>query len=346
VIGHPSSIEVKKANRIWLRRALSFVLFAVLIYFFWPLLRELQDAAALFRRAIWFWLGIAILVQVISYGFLTWLNDLSLRPFTGKIKFFELAAVLTSMAFIQIAIPSAGASGVAMRVRLLRKFGYEPEESLFSLMVETLLEAVALVSVASLGIYYLLRRGDLSNLDLFLLALGAGVGFGLMWYSWRFLLDRERSYRFLNQLAGWWNRVGGRVYKIRSENFKERLEIFQENLVHFDSLLVFKLFVAAYGKVLLDVITLGACFYLFGYEIPPGKLFTGYGLILTISGMAALPGGLGMADAYVPVVFSWLAVPGSVALVAGLSYRLIAFWLLRFVGFITWQILEGQPRSS
>jgi hypothetical protein len=53
-----------------------------------------------------------------------------------------------------------------------------------------------------------------------------------------------------------------------------------------------------------------------------------------------------MADAYVPVVFSWLAVPGSVALVAGLTYRLIAFWLLRFVGFITWQILEGQPRSS
>jgi uncharacterized protein (TIRG00374 family) len=310
------------------------------------LLQELQDAAALFRRANWNWLVVALLVQVISYVFLTWLNDLSLRPFSGKIKFFHLAGVLTSMAFIQIAIPSAGASGVAMRVRLLRKFGYAPEESLFSLMVETLLEALALVSVGSLGVYYLLRRGELSRFDLFLLSMGAVAGVFLLWYGWRTLHDRERSYRILNRLAVWWNRIGGRVYAIRSENYLERLEIFQHNLIHFNGLLVSKLFLAAYGKVLLDVITLGAGFYLFNYEIPPGKLFTGYGLILTMSGMAALPGGLGMADAYVPVVFSWLAVPGSVALVAGLTYRLIAFWLLRFVGFITWQIMESQPRSS
>jgi uncharacterized protein (TIRG00374 family) len=340
-------LRINKANRIWFRRALSLVLFAVLVYFFWPLLNELQDAAALFRRAEWIWLGVAILVQVISYGFLTWLNDLSLRPFTtGKIKFLDLAAVLTSMAFIQIAIPSAGASGVAMRVRLLRKFGYAPEESLFSLMVETLLEAVSLVTVASLGFFYLLRRGELSSLDLILLAVGAVGGVGLLWYGWHFLLDRERSYHLINRAADWWNRIGGRVYAIHAENYRERLEIFQQNLVHFNGILVTKLFLAAYGKVLLDVITLGAGFYLFGYAISPGKLLTGYGLILTMSGMAALPGGIGMADAYVPVVFSWLAVPGSVALVAGLTYRLIAFWLLRFVGFITWQILEGQPRSS
>jgi uncharacterized membrane protein YbhN (UPF0104 family) len=124
-------LKINKANRIWFRRALSLFLFAVLIYFFWPLLQELQDAAALFRRANWNWLVVALLVQVISYVFLTWLNDLSLRPFSGKIKFFHLAGVLTSMAFIQIAIPSAGASGVAMRVRLLRKFGYAPEETRF-----------------------------------------------------------------------------------------------------------------------------------------------------------------------------------------------------------------------
>ncbi|HLE13477.1 MAG TPA: lysylphosphatidylglycerol synthase transmembrane domain-containing protein [Anaerolineales bacterium] len=329
---------------IWFRRALSLVLFAVLVYFFWPLLEDLQDAAALFRRAHWAWLAVAILVQVISYGFLTWLNALSLQPFSRKINFLQLAGVLTSMAFIQIAIPSAGASGVAMRVRLLRKFGYAPEESLFSLMVETLLEAVALVSVASLGVFYLMRRGELSRLDLFLLALAGVAGIGLLWYGWRLLLNRERSFLLLNRLAGWWNRIGGRVYSIHPDLLHDRLEIFQQNLVHFNGLLVLKLFLAAYGKVLLDVVTLGAGFYLFGYEISPGKLYTGYGLILTMSGMAALPGGLGMADAYAPVVFSWLAVPGSVALVAGLTYRLIAFWLLRFVGFITWQILESHPK--
>jgi uncharacterized membrane protein YbhN (UPF0104 family) len=245
---------------VWFRRAISLVLFAVLVYFFWPLLEDLQDAAALFRRAEWGWLVVAILVQVVSYGFLTWLNVLSLLPFSGRIGFLQLAAVLTSMAFIQIAIPSAGASGVALRVRFLRKFGYAPEESLFSLMVETLLEAVALITVASLGVYYLLRRGELSRLDILLLFLGAVAGIGLLWYGWRFLLDRKRSYRFFSRLAGWWNRVGWRLRPIEIEQLQGRLELFQQNLIHFNAALVIKLFVAAYGKVMLDVVTLGCVF--------------------------------------------------------------------------------------
>jgi hypothetical protein len=39
-------------------------------------------------------------------------------------------------------------------------------------------------------------------------------------------------------------------------------------------------------------------------------------------------------------------VAGSVALAAGLTYRLIAFWLLRFIGFISWQLLESKKSGS
>ncbi len=98
--------------------------------------------------------------------------------------------------------------------------------------------------------------------------------------------------------------------------------------------------------MLLDVATLGAGFYLFRYAISPGTLLTGYGLILTFSGLASLPGGLGMADAYVPMLFSWLDVPGSIALAAGLAYRLIAFWLVRFTGFVSWQYPEASKKLS
>jgi uncharacterized membrane protein YbhN (UPF0104 family) len=50
-----------------------------------------------------------------------------------------------------------------------------------------------------------------------------------------------------------------------------------------------------------------------------------------------------MTDASVPVIFSWLGVAGAVALAAGLTYRLIAFWLVRFVGFFSWLDLERLP---
>jgi uncharacterized protein (TIRG00374 family) len=90
------------------------------------------------------------------------------------------------------------------------------------------------------------------------------------------------------------------------------------------------------------VAALGACFAAFGYWLPPGTLLTGYGLMLLLSGLAALPGGLGLADASLAVIFARLSAPGAVSLVAALSYRLISFWLLRLIGFLSWQILEAQ----
>ena len=123
---------VKEGRRAWQRWqiVLSIVLLGLLLYFFWPLLGEIKAAANLFRTAEWIWLPVAILVQTVSYGFLTWLNVLALQPFAGEIGFITLAGILTSMAFIAVAIPSAGLSGVALRVHLLRKYNYLPEEAL------------------------------------------------------------------------------------------------------------------------------------------------------------------------------------------------------------------------
>jgi uncharacterized protein (TIRG00374 family) len=65
-------------------------------------------------------------------------------------------------------------------------------------------------------------------------------------------------------------------------------------------------------------------------------------LVLVLSGLAALPGGLGLVDASLAVIFARLGAPGAVAVAAALSYRLIAFWLVRFIGFVSWQILEAR----
>jgi uncharacterized protein (TIRG00374 family) len=315
---------------------------ALLVYFFLPLVGEIKEAAALFRSADWKWFWIAIGIQVISYAFLTWLNALSLLPFPGRISFLRLAGVLTSMAFISVAIPSAGLSGVALRVHLLRKYRYAPEESLFSLAVETTMELVALASVAILGIGYLLRRGGLSPTEVALLSIvGIAILVGI-WSGWRLINHRQRSQAILHRFSSWWNRVGTRLHTFDGPLMEQRLSVFQDNLARYRAISLGALFVAAYGKVILDVLTMGACFYMFNYPIPPATLFVGYGLTLTLSGLTAVPGGLAMTDAFVPVIFSWLNVPGAVAIAAGLTYRLIAFWMVRFAGFISWVFLENR----
>ena len=59
-------VQQKENRSAWKRWqiVLSIVLLGLLLYFFWPLLGEIKAAANLFRTAEWFWLLVAILVQV------------------------------------------------------------------------------------------------------------------------------------------------------------------------------------------------------------------------------------------------------------------------------------------
>ena len=321
---------------------LSVVLLGLLLYFFWPLLGEIKAAANLFRTAEWIWLLIAILVQTISYGSLTWLNVLALEPFDGNIRFITLAGVLTSMAFISVAIPSAGLSGVALRVHLLRKYDYRPEESLFSLVVESSLELIALATVAGIGVAYLIQSGGLTPVNIISLGLLGILVIIITWLVWRVLSDYDRSRRLLEKSVRVWNQYGKRFSTLDIEELDQRLIFFNQNIRRYPRSSIVKFPISAYGKVILDVVTLGVCFRMFGYTIHPATLLVGYGLILTLSGVSALPGGLVMTEAFIPVIFSRLGVPGSVAIAAGLTYRLIAFWLVRFVGYITWLVLERR----
>lgn len=327
---------------VWLRRGLSLTLLAALVYFFWPLVGEIDEAAELFTHARWEWVLVALAIQVVSYISLTWLNALALQPFAGKIGFRELAGLLTAMAFIQVAVPSAGASGVALRIRLLGKFGYKTEEALFSLLVETLAEIVAMVTLALIGVVYLLNSGQLSTGDVFWSSLAGASFMLLLWLSWRVIRDEAISLKLLGRGVAAWNRVGWRIRRADPEQTTQRWRAFQRNLEKYRQVPAWKFVAAAYAKVLLDVATMGAGFLVVGYTIAVGRLLTGYGLVLTFSGIAALPGGLGMADAYVPVIFSWLDIPSEIALAAGLIYRLIAYWLVRFIGFLSWLAIEAR----
>ena len=328
---------------VWLKRGLSLLLLAVVIYLFWPLFKELRAASDLFRKANWLWLPVVVAVQVSSYAFLTWLNELALRPFPGKIGFARLAALLTSMAFIEVAIPSAGASGVALRARLLGKQGgYTLEASTFTLAVETIVLTTAMASVGLLGLVYLFRRGELAAIQIIYLAGLAVALLGMMAGMWKLAMDRQRARAVLWKAAALWNRRLGHFRHLDVDSLGARLSAFQSSLVQLQYVPRWKFLLAAYGRVALDVTTLGTCFFLFRQPVSPGTVLTGYGLILVVSGLASLPGGLGLADASVPVIFARLGVPGPVALAAGLTYRLIAFWLLRFVGFLSWQYLESR----
>ncbi len=332
----------RSRTSVWLQRAVALATLGVAIYLFLPLLRELRAAGNLMRQASWLWLPAALGVQLASYGFLTWLNLLALRPFPGRIGFGRMAATLTSMAFIEVAIPSAGASGVVLRARLLGKHGYSLEASTFSLAVETAFIGLAMGGLALAGLVHLLQRGELGSGQVASLALLGTATVVAAIALWHLIADQDRSRRAMGWLVRAWNRIAGGWRRVDAARLEPRLATFHANLEQLRRVPLWMFLLAAAARAVLDVATLGICFLLYGHAISPGTLLTGYGLILLLSGLAALPGGLGVADVSVPIVFARLGEPGSVALAAGLTYRLIAWWLLRFVGFVSWQVMEAR----
>jgi uncharacterized protein (TIRG00374 family) len=325
-----------------LKRGLTVIALAVLVYLFWPFIGEMRHIFDLLRTASSAWLGLAVVIQALSYASLTSLNFLLLQPFRGKISFWRMLPILPSIAFIEVALPSAGASGVVLRARFLGRCGYSVESSTFTSILESIYLSVFMVAISLSGLWYLIRRGELRAGQLVLLAAmtAAVLVAGLLIYR----TGREREGG--KALAGWflarWNRLMALLYRppYRQEDLDSRLDSFYEALAQLGQTRRWPFLMAAGGRVFLDVVSLGACFAIFHYGIPLGILLTGYGLTLLLSGLAALPGGLGLADLSLAVIYARLGAPGAVAVAAALCYRLISFWLLRFIGFVTWQVLE------
>lgn len=326
---------------IWLKRALSLAALALFLYLFWPLLGEVRQAAGLFRQVRWSWLAVALVIQLMSYACLTALNYLLLRPFAGHTGFWRLMATLTAMAFVEVALPSAGASGVILRARLLSRDGYSIEAATFTLFLEAIYVGLAMGIASLSGLGYLLHSEALSRGQLALL--GGMILFALVVVGLVFWLkgDRPRARRGLAWLVGGLNRLADRLHRRRYslEKALARLDQFYHDLARLDQTSPWPYLLAAAGRVILDVGSLGACFVAFGYLISPGTLLTGYGLTMLLSSLAALPGGLGLADVSMAVIYARLGVSGAAAIAVTLAYRLIAFWLLRLVGFINWQLL-------
>jgi uncharacterized protein (TIRG00374 family) len=328
----------------WVKRGITLLAFAIVLYLFWPLIGELRKTIDLFREAQWGWIVAALLLQFASYASLTGLNQLLLRPFEGTISFWRMMAVLSSLAFIEVAIPSAGVSGVVLRARLLGKSGYSLEASMFTVFLEAIYISSVMIVVSLAGIWYLMQFGQVRRFQWILLAtltvIAIGAGLLAYWAG----KDRNRTKRWAVRGGNWWNKVLQKFNRppILLDDTVNRVDVFYNGLEHLGKTPRWPFTMTSIGRVLLDVATLGACFAAFHFPISPGILLTGFGLTLTLSGLASIPGGFGLADASLAVIFARLGAPGAVAVAAALTYRIIAYWLVRFAGLINWIILEAK----
>jgi uncharacterized protein (TIRG00374 family) len=90
----------------------------------------------------------------------------------------------------------------------------------------------------------------------------------------------------------------------------------------------------AFLNVAFDMLTLYFLFVAAGENVSPGVLLAGYGLPLLLGKVAfVIPGGVGVVESSMAVLYNVLGVPQATTVVVVLGYRLISFWIPSLAGF-------------
>ena len=92
------------------------------------------------------------------------------------------------------------------------------------------------------------------------------------------------------------------------------------------------------------------CFYFvflsFGFQISWGVLVFGYGVATLLGMISFLPGGLGVTEGTLALIYSGLSVPSPLALMSILVFRFFSFWLWIPFGLYSYLSLKRESTPN
>ena len=97
---------------------------------------------------------------------------------------------------------------------------------------------------------------------------------------------------------------------------------------------------------LLDAAALATFLAAFGHPVQPVELLVAYGIGNVLAGVPVVPGGLGIVEASTASLPVGFGVPGSVATLGVLAWRLVEFWLPIPVGAAAYLSLRLPPGTG
>ncbi len=296
-----------------------------------PQLASVEESLQVIRTMVLWAVLLAALSQVIKYLGSGYLLHSIVATVNQKLSVSRGALITLAAASIGLLAGGPLGNGAAI-YRWVRKLGISAEASGLAGTLPTFLNNTILVILGVAGIFQMLAAQELSSAEIlvFLLVL-VGLGLGLAAVSWG-KRHRKSFTAAVVREAAFFSRTLHRPHTPAAT----------ETAVH-------RMFAAidalesggwkrpVLGAVLtigFDMLTLYFFFIAAGNQVSPGILLVGYGLPLLFGRLAfLLPGGVGVVESTMAALYTGLGVPGPIAVVVILSYRMFSFWIPTFLGF-------------
>ena len=318
-------------------RALIFGLFVVasiaFLYFFLPNLAGLSESWNRLGKGDPWWLGIALLLEVVSFLGYVWLfRTVFVR---GEKRIDWRASYQITMAGLAATrlFAAGGAGGIALTAWAVRRSGMEGRIVACRMMAFLVLlygVYMATLVVCGVGLYVGVLNGPAPFAITVVPALFGAVLIAI--FLAVSLLPRDVERRLAQWAAG-----SGRVAKMMAKAVTAPATA--ASGVRTAVALVRGREVGVLGAVVwwaFDIAVLWATFHAFGPDPPPTWVIVMSYFVGMMANALPLPGGIGGVDGGMIGAFVAFDVPFGYATVAVLSYRAIAFWLPTLPGAVAY----------
>lgn len=314
-----------------LKSVIIFVLLAIGIYFLIPKIIGAQEALRLILHVNKFYLALAIFFEIISYVGAATLLGIILSRLKYKLRFWDRFRISSIASFAIHFFPVSSFGEGAIDYFFLRKKKVEPGSILLMLVLRIILTYMAFLLIFLVGLALVPTAPHLPfspriiSLVLFLIVAGGTL---YIFYLYRNKENFHRLWKKFIRFADFFaSKFRGR--KLSQEKEEELFEDIYTGIGLFGEKKRSTVFaiMAAIVYWMGDIVCFYFVFLSFGFHILWGVLIFTYGVSWFIGMITFIPGGLGVTEGSLGLIFSGLAVPSSIALMSILVFRFFSFWI-------------------
>ena len=316
-------------------KALRWVLFAVVVYFFiLPLLPAFRNAIGDLTRIDPVLLAVAIGLEFVALYCYTLLTHAALGPDANRLTRFDLFRIQLSTRALGSILPGGSAASNALGFRLITSSGISKADAGFALATAGIGSAVILNVLLWIGLVVSIPLrgsspvyGTAAVAGAVLMAIVGAVVFGIV-------DDKGRLHRLVRGLFDKLGRDGESAASL-IDHLRDRI---RGLLAERDVLR--RVIMWGTANWLLDLLALWLFLRAFGGSVSPDGLLVAFGLANVLASVPITPGGLGIVEGiYIPTLVGF-GVPAATATVTVLTYRIAQYWLPIIVGGVSYASLR------
>jgi putative heme transporter len=300
---------------------------------------ELSGVGTVLGHLRWWWVVPAVAAEAASELSFVAVQQRLLAAGGLDPPILPLAGVtLASQAMVN-SVPAGPAVAVVYGFRWYRRFGGDDTLAGWALVGTSLAAALSLAMLAGIGLVLATEEG--ASLDLVPAVVGVLVVTAALWVL--FLYERPLALVLRGALRAS-HRLIGRPRGDREAQIERLLA--RVAVVRLGTRQAFAVVGWAFSNWLLDCTCFGLAFLAIGSGVPWKGLLLAYGAGQLAANLPITPGGLGAVEGSITIALSYFGGGTTADIGAVLVYRLISFWLVLVVGWLSWSGLALGVRRG